>query len=331
MKEELMFAQFGRLFELTARMASLTKLPCIHIVPAELVGRDVWEATEKDGVNEFNAMLGAAASSIISRELQTMFTLKSAREGLFPNRHEPLRIGVAGGQATYFTIDGMPVLDAGSFKIKIAPLVIGSVPQHRYSAGANAEMMASKITYQATDPGMPTIKRFASVDGIEEWSEEGMSSYNVKIRQDILKERTGLGLELTGFFDLDYVLVGIGQHSNEKHLVTNLSEHIKTLYNGKAPDDLMGDVCSRLFNSKGNEIDYDRQDRFVTISFRALELLVQRKTPVIAVAGGLSKVKAINTIAVVRNSPHSIINGLITDELTAMQLLNINSRGHGYC
>jgi DNA-binding transcriptional regulator LsrR (DeoR family) len=51
-----------------------------------------------------------------------------------------------------------------------------------------------------------------------------------------------------------------------------------------------------------------------------LELLVDRKkTPVIAIAGGLSKVEAIKTIAA--RQPLPVINGLITDELTAMQLL----------
>jgi hypothetical protein len=319
MGQELTFAQLGRLSELTIRLANLTKLH-INIVPAEIVGRDVWEETVRGGANEFNARLGAAASSIISRELQTIFTFKSAREDT--NRgNESFRIGVAGGQATYFAIDGMPAeLKAGSFEVEIVPLVIGSVPQHRYSAGTNAEMMASKITYQDTGSGMATVKRFASVTRIEEWSEEGMSSYKVEIKKDIRDQRAGLDKLPIGFFDLDYVLVGIGQYSNQLHQITNLSEHIKTLYDGKAPPNLMGDICSRLFDMKGNELDHDKQDRFVAISFRALERLVARHTPVIAVAGGLSKVNAINTVLIARGAPH-IINGLITDELTAMQLL----------
>ena len=325
MKEELTFAQFGRIYELTRGLKNLTHLPYINIVPAEIVGYGMWEETVRSGTNEFNARLGAAAANIISHDLRTLLTLKSAKQGLLPNNvPEPFRIGVAGGQATYFAIDGMPELNAGLTEVEIAPLVIGSVPQHRYSAGTNAEMLASKIICQVTVPGIPDVKQSASVIRMEEWSERATFAYNVKIKDDIRQQRDTLGNNLAGFFDFDYILVGIGQYSDLSHQITNLSVHIKTCYNGVAPKGLVGDICSRLFDSNGGELDKERQDRFVAISFRALELLVSKCTPVMVVAGGLSKVDAINTIAVLRrHHPLPVINGLITDELTAIQLLKM--------
>jgi DNA-binding transcriptional regulator LsrR (DeoR family) len=323
-EQSLTFAQVGTLFRLTSDVVQKTGLLHTHIVPAEVAGHDLWEETKKGGANisKFNALLGSAASSIISRELQTTFTLKSASS----NRNT-FRIGVAGGQTTYFAVNGMPRLTAGSFRssfeVYVAPLVIGSVPRHRYSAGTVAEMMASRIMCQDTNS--------ASVDKVEEWfPEHGGTHYRVEFKEDIRQERETLEasrkpeISARGFFDLNYVLVGIGQY-NKEDKTTNLSAHIEALYPKPKgpPPGLEGDICSRLFDNNGQELDPDKQNMFVAISFRVLELLVEKKIPVIAVAGGLSKVEAIKTITAKRLQARlkPLINGLITDELTAMQLL----------
>jgi len=316
MDQEFTFAQFGGLLKLMVEVSKATKLSYVHIVPAELVGHDLWEKTISGDSNEFNARLGVAASSIVSRELQTRFALKSAENAMkAAPQNKSFRIGVAGGQTAYFVVDGMSVLEAGSFEVEIAPLVIGSVPRHRYSAGTVAEMMGSKIRYQA-----PKAKRFASVVKMEQWLPAKSEDYwKAKLEDGIIRERDGANgrIKEKGFFDLNYVLVGVGQH-NKVNKTTNLCAHLEALYPSGHPDELTGDICSRLFDGNGKEIDREKQDKFVAISFEVLELLAAKKIPVIAVAGGLSKVDAIKTITLKR--PGKLINGLITDELTAMQL-----------
>lgn len=319
-EQNLTFAQVSALFKLTSVVIERTRLPYTHIVPIEMAGgRDLWEDTKEGGssVNDFNEKLGSAASSIISRELQTKFVLKSASLN-----NDPFRVGVAGGQTTYFVVHRMPVLQAGRFfKVDVAPLVIGSVPRHRYSAGTVAEIMASRIVCQDI--------HFASVEKVEEWFPEAKGDhYRVEFKEDIRRQRDTLEaakkaeISAKSFFDLHYVLVGIGQY-NKADKTTNLSAHIEALYPDGAPNGLVGDICSRLFDKDGNELDPGTQNRFVAISFKALEMLVKKRIPVIAVAGGLSKVAAIKTMTATRpgGNGRPLINGLITDELTASQLL----------
>ena len=342
MKDRRKFTGQTDLITITRALQHRSGLHFLNIIPIEAVGYENWAASAECPAEVFNTRLGAAAADIVWKQLRKDLALAEA------DRAERFRIGLAGGGTIYWAIEKADPIEAGRFEsVEVAPLVIGDVPGHRFSAGTVAEMLAAKMTFASrlNVPNAPKSEPVKPSD-IETWevpSDEAESAaFRVSLRNEIREGRRHVGRpEFTSRdplpepFDFDYILVGIGQYGAESAVAgSNLAEHIKTIYGETVPVGLCGDICSRLFNSEGRELDPRRGDSFCALSLAALAHLVRRphqgngRLKIIAIAGGHSKVSAIATVikmgTVWRQSGHTVgpvINGLITDELTAELLI----------
>lgn len=313
MNLDLSVPDYGILSALTRELRRRTGLAFIHVVPAPVVGYESWTNAGGGNCDEFNANLGKAGAPIVWRALQRLLTIGAWRED------PEFRIGVAGGQTTYGVVESLQQIIT-TMNVKVAPLVLGAVPRHRYSAGTIADIFSHRIEAPAQANGA-----FDRLDSIEVWK-ESRGQYQVSLRQDIELDRSSIdqkalenAREVTlGFFNFQYVLVGIGCYVSAAQ-DSNIAAHVEALYRKNPPPKLCGDICSRLFDAQGAEIDREKQDHFVSVSLKTLRLLVKLRRPVIAIAGGPEKVAAIH--AVLRgHAAQPIINGLITDELTATEL-----------
>lgn len=318
MEYGLQVPDYGILSALTRRLRGLTNLSSIHLVPAPSVGYEAWAAAGRGECDEYNANLGAVGAPIVWRWLQKLLTIGANREDA------GFRIGVAGGQTTYGLVENLPEV-VTTINVNVAPLVLGAVPRHRYSAGTIAHIFSHRIVPRSESHGQtePEVRQ----DSIEVWLRKG-GHYVVTLDQSIVGSRDSVDTQsLTqdriatmGHLNFQYVLVGIGCY---KDLVqgSNIAAHIESIYRENPPtgangEKLCGDICSRLFDRDGKEIDKETQNQFVSVSMKTLKMLVKRKTPVVAIAGGPDKVEAMH--AVLRgHMDQPLINGLITDELTA--------------
>ena len=107
-------------------------------------------------------------------------------------------------------------------------------------------------------------------------------------------------------------LVGIGESPLGSEIVfqDNVAgiEKLKLVENGA-----VGDICMRFFDKDGKPVPYMRQE------IMSVDLEILKQVPeVIAVAGGVQKVEAI-----IGASRAKYINTLITDEFTALKVLEI--------
>ncbi|MFM2367522.1 MAG: hypothetical protein RIR95_2130, partial [Pseudomonadota bacterium] len=108
----------------------------------------------------------------------------------------------------------------------------------------------------------------------------------------------------------DVTFVGIGQMSDDAPLVVDgfVSPQEMAEFQRKGA---VGEIASWVFDEKGNYISSER-DGLVG----ALRIEPGRVKPVIGVAGGASKVRAIRAALVGK-----ILNGIVTDEATAAAIL----------
>ncbi|MDI9348523.1 MAG: sugar-binding transcriptional regulator [Candidatus Symbiobacter sp.] len=119
---------------------------------------------------------------------------------------------------------------------------------------------------------------------------------------------------LAEVFDLAHqaslLLVGIGTVRAEASLVATSMIDGSELDTVKAQGGV-GEILGHFFDKDGGRIRCDTSERIVTLPY---EVLRDRK--IIAIAGGLAKVDAI--LSVLRSG---LLHGLITDELTAMNIM----------
>jgi DNA-binding transcriptional regulator LsrR (DeoR family) len=330
MEPEMLISQQGAVAELTHSLRKLLSLKHIYIIPSELVGHEEWLGSACTTSGAFNVRLGKAASPILERELRAVIAFANA-EGRRPNDHRSrtIRIGVAGGQTVYAAVENMRPIGLGSVPVTVAPVVIGAVPGHRYSACSIAETLATKIRYcNDASPGINEAWVRSEVETIEEWtvpSNPG-SPYQVQLQHDVAVQRNHGDVDGPSFANFDYLLVGVGQW-DPVQTNSNLNSHVKQVFGGHAPPSLRGDICSRLFGATGEELKPETQDAFVAISFAQLRHLIQNHRPVIALVGGLGKIDAMESLLVDRilkrpslGQKGALVNGLITDELSARYL-----------
>ncbi|MFT5525925.1 MAG: hypothetical protein ACI9HK_003895 [Pirellulaceae bacterium] len=198
--------------------------------------------------------------------------------------------------------------------MRISPLVIGPIPETKYSAGFIANMMADKFSPVGGH-------RLVTLQPISEVKHQNGIMLNLK--DDIVKLRDDENSKVAPLArHFDWILTGIGARGKGQNL-----QHVNAVYgrqgDGRQPDGIIGDICSRLFDSNGNELAQTMKvsDGFVGISFRALEHMCRihgRGKRVVAIAGGMAKYKAILTLL---QRPQLLFNVLVTDELTARRLL----------
>ena len=244
---------------------------------------------------------------------------------------------------------------------RITPLVVGPIPEALYSAAVLADMLQMRIPgstihriARLTDAQggsginielnpdcrkaaeeMRTRKEEVALLRREEQklrdmtpmiADFGRSDSGTGERQEqeerVLKLRTTLANSLKAVGEelmFDWVITGIGSPNTSQ-----LKAHLRLIYRDNQalpPKDFVGSIGSRLFNRLLGEMDAEKADRFVAVSFAWLRYLAnERGRRVIAIAGGVSKLEALHTLLSC-NPADRLLNVLITDELSARVLL----------
>jgi hypothetical protein len=186
---------------------------------------------------------------------------------------ETLRIGVAGGHTVFSLFYALPELelrryvDAGKaaapLLVSIDPLVAAPVPHSLYSAGAVAELAAQKLHGKA-NPGA-----------------------NLRAK-DAVFEITTIRPPHQDWYAYDWLVLGIGSRESG-----SLKCHLAAVtdYDNEVRERAIGDISSRLYDSKGDELGRGVSNHFVNIELLFLEGLAQKSVPmngggmVVAIAG----------------------------------------------
>lgn len=113
--------------------------------------------------------------------------------------------------------------------------------------------------------------------------------------------------------ELDIAFVGIGSPSSSSNVIWNENLRSNEIMENFG-EDVVGETCTRFYNSMGNEVETSLTDRTISIE---LDLLKKIKY-VVGVAAGVEKTEAIRAAM-----KGKLINILVTDEKTAMALLGI--------
>jgi hypothetical protein len=331
---------------LNERLVSIGKswLKGIHVIPSELTENKGWyeSGNEDVGQQELNELLGRLATDFIARELtntlmvnQYDYDTKTRRLCKRPIQEKNVsgekvcgrekgtafRIGLATGSTIFQLVDSLDVISV-LCSVDIAPLVIGPVPETRYSAGFIADLFVRR--FRAQEPARINLLNVGKITYQTSVTKDARKQQFIAIQLfpecSALRDNdkpTELGKGMADYFD--WVVTGIGAWGKGQ-----LDVHVNKIYaTGDKPTGVVGDVCSRPFDHNGKELPLTKatSDMFVAISFEAMEKMctIQGKGKrVIAIAGGKEKYAAIRTL-LVRDKP--LFNVLVTDELTARRLL----------
>lgn len=263
------------------RLRARTRLSYVHVVPFEEFDEGEWART----TDAFSMRLGAAAASFVYRDLRIGTALGDVDED------GQLRIGVSGGRTIFGLFDAIPNQACDGTRVRIDPLVVGPIPYSAYSATSIAEIAAQKF-------------HDATLNYAAGFRVESGRFVIIPVRPDRKELR-----------EFNWLLMGIGSPDTG-----SLAVHLRDLPPPEsAVGRVVGDIASMVFDEQGQELDPEVCDAFVQIQMRDLEVLARHGSRrVVAVAGGLKKVKAIATV--LQKDPR-IINTLITDELTARKLI----------
>ncbi len=257
----------------------------VHVIPAELLGRREWERSS----DQFSIDLGSAGASFVEREFNNAIALgDSQTDG-------NIKLGVSGGRSVFGLLNSLPYQENIELNIRIEPLVIGPVPYSMYSATSIAELAAQKFVNAKVN-----------------------YSANVEIADGkFIMQKISFNLpeELNEF---DWLILGVGSSKSG-----SFKQHLENIPHSDAVKKAaIGDICSRLFDENGKDLDQSMRDMFVQLRLTDLPSLAKVGRPkgrrVMLVAGGKTKVGA---LAVVLQREVRWVNSLITDELTARCLI----------
>jgi DNA-binding transcriptional regulator LsrR (DeoR family) len=281
------------------RLRTVGGLSHVRIVPIELLDRAAWAKSS----DKFSTDLGAAGAVYLGRELENAVVLGDMQD----LGRASFKIGVSGGRSIFGLFSALGHLSfkeasprsETSLKVIIEPLVVGPVPHSLYSAMSIAELAAQKFDSAVV------------LDIWEQRVDKGEFWLRLKRVVDRPDERRAL----------DWLVVGIGAKGSG-----SFHSHIGAVYQHgdrdplRVADNAIGDICSRVFDKTGRELDEETGNSFVQVDLLDLQTMARSgsKQRVIAVAGGKNKVEAIATV--LKKKPH-LINSLVTDELTAHSLI----------
>jgi 6-phosphogluconolactonase/glucosamine-6-phosphate isomerase/deaminase len=271
-----------------------TELSHVRIVPIELLGRAAWaESTDK-----FSTDLGVAGAFYFGRELANAVALGNMQA----RDKTSFKLGVSGGRSifglfsslTHMSFEETLPRSQSRPEVLIEPLVVGPLPHSLFSAMSISELAEQRFD-RAKALKIATPK---FVDG----------HFGLVRREDLPDERQAF----------DWLVLGIGAKAS-----SSFDSHLKVVYQHDLEtikDRAVGDICSRLFDENGREIDGKTGDKFVQVELIDLAVMAKRGSGrrVMVVAGGKNKVDAIEIV--LRQREH-LINSLVTDELTAHSLI----------
>ena len=298
-----------------SRLHEYSVLGHAYVIPIEALGKDARRLWTEDD-REFSRRLGACASAYLECELRNRSTFLATKRK--EKEYDQYEIGVAGGATISAAVANLERFELPR-SVRITPLVLGPVPEMHSAAGTVADVLSQKITNSVV-ADLTEVKI-----GQRESKTTGhiIDVFQVSPKQGVIAEIDGC--------DFDWVLVGVGAPGTE-----SFDTAAKKI--GATPATLReaeGDVCSRFFNCKCEEVMKEQMRAFVMVSLDRLQKLAWKshRCRVVAFAGGHKKVKALRTLLHVdecvneplfreeyRAVPGRIITTLITDELTALAI-----------
>lgn len=113
-----------------------------------------------------------------------------------------------------------------------------------------------------------------------------------------------------------FAFLGVGEVQDEQSAIQRLKRYCKE--NTPMPGDCVGDMCYRPMNREGKDVWPQLSNRVVGLTLDDLHKMTEASNRrVFAVACGTKKVEGIIAAVV-----GGLVNGLITDELTALEILD---------
>lgn len=312
-------------------------LKSVTVIPSDFIDLELWAGEPpfppEESADPFSATLGELAAPALSRELTNSIHLKNTdvmlQDYTFEVAPRNFRIAVAGGTTISSVVEHLSIpREVITRNCTVTPLVIGPIPETIYSAGFLAEKLAEKL-------GLPPerLNRISETHLLE-------SGFSTRLNQAMLTKRNILDKvrekkvwnndEIQAInSQFDWLLVGVGAKTTQ-HTSRALKEAIRMVYPEGAqndlPEEVVGDICSRLFTRNGQEYDPELSDRFVGITLNWLNLQSNKEgCRVIVVCGGMRKIFALRSLLQAgKNDPKlQYFNVLVTDELTARMLLRL--------
>jgi len=272
--------------KLSARLIGRYQLRTAVIVQ---VDKRTWEDREFDLVSPLREMLGEAAAKYLE-----------SREGPLKDSS---RIGVSCGKTPLASI--LPLKPGIFQKLTITPLTVESVPELAYQAPSTLIGLLQAKYPKGTKAYGPQLI-------------PSKGRFRQRTYRDI-KKRVEQGAK-----DLDLALVGIGvvDLKNPQNGYTQIISEAGAL--SSVLKDAVGEINNRPYDKDGNDLFEKHPNlgkHIIAVSLDQLRVLSRDKRRcIMAVAGGKAKLEAIRVALETQ-----IVNTLITDSLTAADLLKDNS------
>ncbi len=334
--------------EISDRLRALTDLESVHVIPIERIGLQATPAQNSErSIEPFSERLGAFAADFVAYEMAFAMFLK-VLENRHPENEVVFKVGVAAGSTVRAIVEDFRIpeilcqsLAKSRLKILVSPLAIGPIPETASSAGFIAsnlslrmrQSLGSKVEFD------PLAEKTPSADGYELRMVPAIRKARDEDPGELLK--SDRDRFRNSWMRFDWILTGVGSIQTGQ-----LVEHLRLRFGEPgmgdvmARDNVIGDICSRMYDYHGQEEHKVDGDKFVGISYRWLQFLAtmrtkgQRSHTVVAVTGGEDKYDAI--YALIKNTKEELrakkenrcpFNSLVTDELTARRLIRDLHKG----
>jgi DNA-binding transcriptional regulator LsrR (DeoR family) len=281
----------------------------------------VLKKAEREGIVRFTVSLPSGTHTDVENELQARFGLDEAIvvECLEDESQIARDLGAAAAFYLENTLTSDDVIGISCWSSSLLGMVESVHPSQRWKTtrvvqilggvgNPNAEVHAAQLTRRLADllGGVATLLPAPGVVG------------SAGARQVLMNDRFVREVVST-FPSITLALVGIGTTEPSKALASSgnvfSSQELKRLSSKGA----VGDICLRFFDSAGNAVVTELDERVISIELEQLQKIKR----VVAVAGGRRKLAAIRGALMGK-----LIKVMITDLNTAEQLLAGNPRAH---
>lgn len=270
---------------------------------------------EHEGIVRFTVSLPAGTHTDVEDELQSRFGIDEAIVVDCPDDENQIARGLGATAAFYLetTLKPDDVIGISCWSSALLGMVDAMHPSRRWKTtrvvqilggvgNPNAEVHATQLTRRLADL-LGATATLLPAPGV-------VGSSNAK--QVLLNDRF-VREAVAAFPSITLALIGIGAMEPSRALASSgnvfSAQELKRL----SAKGAVGDICLRFFDSAGNAVVTELNDRVISIELERL-----RKTKrVVAVAGGQRKVAAIRGALTGK-----LVNVLITDLSTAEQLLS---------
>jgi DNA-binding transcriptional regulator LsrR (DeoR family) len=267
----------------------------------------------KDGLVKVYIDGEVAACVVLENQLATTFKLDYCE--VVPDLDEdglPLKaLGVAGAQYLKRVLENSEIPSIGIGHGRTLAACVNNLPRTSAAEKTIVSLLGGFSRKFSANPH-DVIHRLAERTGASAFVMPVPFFVNTLENKDIILEQFGITevLELARHTALK--VVGIGSVDNEASIVANVMVERSEIAAVQSAGGV-GEVLGHFFDQHGALVNTDLSDRTMGLTAKDLD-----NSNILAVAGGESKIRAINAIL------HSrLLRGLITDERTARALINL--------